>query len=219
MRFIPLFAAAAALLSSAAALPAPAAAQGGQQPAAIVEGAVGTGDVEFMDYLYEGQTFSLKPGERVDLGYLQSCLEETITGGDVTVGRERSAVTNGIIQRRKIECDGNRLSLSGNAAAAADRSGAMVYRDPFVADVTLYGVSPAVTLPAPGRLVFQRLDRPEPSIELDIAEPRADLSREGVRLAPGGTYRAAAAGGRTVIVKIDPAAAEDAPILARLLRF
>jgi hypothetical protein len=207
---------AAALISSAAALPAPAAAQGARQPAAIVESAIGTRDVEFMDYLYEGRTFSLKPGERVELGYLRSCLQETITGGEVRVGEERSAVTNGIVQRRKVECEGNRLSLSGNAAAA-ERSGAMVYRDPFVADVTLYGVSPAVTLPAPGRLVFQRLDRPEPPIELDLAASRVDLAGDGVRLSPGGTYRVAAAG-RTIIVKVDPAAAEDGPILARLLR-
>jgi hypothetical protein len=168
-----------------------------------------------MDYLYEGQALSLKSGQVLVLGYLQSCLQEIITGGTIIIGRERSAVTAGIVERRKVECDGNRLTLTAEEAAT---SGAMVYRDLLKPQLILYATSPAVIVPTPGMVHFQRIDKPAPAIDIEMTGTRADLAQQGIQLTPGAVYRATASG-RTILFKIDSWAGGKAPILSRLLAF
>ncbi len=56
------------------------------------------------------------------LGYLRSCLRETITGGKVTVGLEQSKVAGAKLVRERIECDGTKLLLTPEQASASPGS-------------------------------------------------------------------------------------------------
>src|SRR3954463_11959808 len=62
-------------------------------PIALVEDVKSaTAEVEFMDYVGRGQVIKLEARDLLVLSYLKSCEHETITGGTVTVGAERSDV-------------------------------------------------------------------------------------------------------------------------------
>jgi hypothetical protein len=186
-----------------------------QAPAAIVEEVSGVGDLGVMQYVYPGRQLDLRAGQRVVLGYLASCLIEAITGGQVTVGTERSQVIDGIVQRRKIECTPNRLLLTREET---ERSGAMVYRDPLQPQVTIFGLSPAISLTHPATIRLQRIDQPGAAIEIEITGLGADLAQQGIMLAPNGVYRASIDDRPIVTFRVDPDATDHAPLIARLLR-
>jgi len=74
--------------------------------AAIVESISGNiSGVEVMDYLRTGQVIQLRPDQTIVLSYETSCVRETITGGTVTVGIDRSLVLSGQIRRFEGPCD------------------------------------------------------------------------------------------------------------------
>src|ERR1700689_5751805 len=74
-------------------------------PTALVEDIKSTtADVEFMDYVGAGQVIKLRPSDLLVLSYLKSCEHETITGGTVTVGTDRSEVDGGKVARTKVAC-------------------------------------------------------------------------------------------------------------------
>jgi hypothetical protein len=58
-----------------------------------------------MDYLRSGQIIQLRPYQTIVLSYETSCVRETITGGMVTVGIDRSQVVAGQISRSEYPCD------------------------------------------------------------------------------------------------------------------
>src|SRR5437899_11320027 len=81
-----------------------------QSPAAVVEEVKGNpAGVEFMDYVVPGKVIRLGPQGSIVLGYMKSCWRESITGGTVTVGTEKSEVESGKIERTKAECDAGRM--------------------------------------------------------------------------------------------------------------
>ena len=217
MRFLAHLVAAATALAAAPVLAAP--------PAAIVEEAPAGLAVQPMDYLTEGQTIALQPGQRLVIGYLESCTVETVTGGRVVVGKAESRVEGGKVERKTIGCEGDRLVL---APGQAGKSGAMVYRKPPQpggrvqlprADVVVRAQSPVLALNAGGssKVTLERLDRDAPVQAFEVPG-RLDLAKAGIRLPPGALYRARAASGATVVFMIDPdAGAEAGPILARLV--
>jgi hypothetical protein len=188
------------------------------RPVAVVEDVSGSRDVRVMEYLYEGRRLSLKPDEGLVIGYLGSCLVETITGGEVTIGAERSRVDRGAVSRHKIACDAEKLLLTD---AQSDAGGAMVYRNApdKLAEPSgrIYGLSPALSVPAPGLVRLQRLDQPAPVIELEMTGLEADLSTNGVQLAPKGLYRVTI-DARALVFRVDAGAKEHAPLISRLLR-
>jgi hypothetical protein len=216
--------AAAALLLAAPALAA---------PAAIVEDAEGgVAGVEAFDYVDAGRVIELKANGVLVLGYLKSCVSETIRGGTVKVGAEQSEVTGGRVERKTNPCDGGRLRLT---AEQAGKSGAMVFRkvppapaavagQMPAAQLTIYGTSPVVRLGAApagtrSQVSFERLDQAAPPIAVEVAGAKADLAKAGVQLAAGGLYRASQ-GERSVVVRIDPAAASGGgPVVGRLIQF
>ncbi len=105
------------------------------EPMAIVENiSGGPAGFAFMDYLEEGRVIDLGPGGTITLGYLSSCWLETIRGGRVVVGREKSVVESGKVQRKRVDCDGGAIKLS---VEEADKSGVMVFRRPPGAQRTL----------------------------------------------------------------------------------
>ena len=72
-----------------------------------------------------GQVIKLAPSDVLVLSYLKSCEHETITGGTVTVGTERSDVQGGQVVRAKVPCDGGKMRLT---AEQASQSAASAFR-------------------------------------------------------------------------------------------
>src|SRR5688572_16817562 len=65
-------------------------------PTALVEEVnSASADVEFMDYVGTGQVIKLAPKDTIVLSYLRSCQHETITGGIVKIGADKSDVEGG----------------------------------------------------------------------------------------------------------------------------
>ncbi len=216
MRAVIFFAAAAAMAGGVARA-AP--------PSAIVEDATDGINVAFMDYVEPGRIIALGADGKIVLGYLRSCLRETITGGDITVGTERSAVRNGRIETERVECDGGALQLT---SAQAAKGGVLVLRAPAKAggtarmpraQFTLYGTSPLIRVAAAGRVVITRLDRDEKPLEIEVRGRFVDLAIFRTSLKPGGLYRATN-GKSDLVFKVDAFARPGPePIIGRLIAF
>jgi hypothetical protein len=197
-------------------------------PIALVEDVKSaTADVEFMDYVGNGQVIKLGPGDTLVLSYLKSCAYETIIGGTVVVGAEQSAVQDGQISRAKVPCAGGKIQLSSQQAS---KSGASAFRLQS-ADIqpVLYGLSPVVQLPrvlaSDNRtLLIERVDRKGERHEFKIDDAAAggsfyDLATNNGRLSRGAIYKASL-DGHTMLFKIDAKATPGpAPVISRLLRF
>ena len=199
-----------------------------QVPTALVENVKSaTAGVEFMDYVGSGQIIKLAPHDTLVLSYLQSCEQETITGGTVIVGAERSDVHGGRIVRTKAPCDGGKIRLSD---AEASKSAASAFRlQSAGTEVTLYARSPAVQFPRmPARhdrtLLIRRVDRPGERHAIKINDAIAtagfyDLAKIKLSLTRGAVY-VASIGGQNLPFRIDAnATSGPAPIASRLLRF
>ena len=194
-------------------------------PSAIVEDVNASGaGVAFMDYVAPGRVIRLGASGTLTLGYLRSCLRETITGGKVTVGMEQSEVAGAKLVRERIECDGTKLLLT--PAQAAKSMGA-VFRAPPPGggglpqpQFTLYGASPVISLSKPsGTVVLERLDRPAPAMTILVEGGFADLADLKKSLKPGGIYQARD-GKFAVVFKVDPFARPGrGPLVGRLIRF
>ena len=65
---------------------------------ALVESS-NSASVALMDYVQAGQIIRLGPHETIVLSYMSSCLRETITGGSVIVGTDRSDVRFGSVEK------------------------------------------------------------------------------------------------------------------------
>ncbi|HXQ66845.1 MAG TPA: hypothetical protein VN980_09755 [Alphaproteobacteria bacterium] len=202
-------------------------------PVAMVEDVKSkSAGVQFMEYLTRGKVIALGPKDVLVVDYFHSCVRETITGGTVTVGAERSDVIGGDVSFETVQCDGGQLRLTTQQAS---QSGVVVYRalpkpgekptEANAVERTLYGLSPLIDLHAKsGKLVVERLDKTGERIELNLAASDLlrgsfyDFARHGRKLAAGGVYRASA-NGRSVVFKIDPSAQPgEADLAGRLLQ-
>ena len=211
--------AAAAFLSVV--LTATAALAGG--PAAIVEDIdAPNATVSMMDYVESGQAIALGGNGTLVLGYLRSCLRETITGGTVTVGAEKSTVAGGKVVRERVECDGGKLQLTleqaGKSAVVAFRksAGGMAVTPSY----KIYGTSPVIRTGRDVReIVIERLDRPGGTLTFKVERGYVDLAAAGKALKPRGLYRVRA-DGRQVVFKVDAYARPGAgPLIGRLVGF
>ena len=196
-------------------------------PVAVVEDVSGNPDgIQFMDYVEAGRDIKLGPQDSIVLGYLTSCWRETITGGTVTVGTERSDVQDGMVERSTVTCAANKMQLT---AELASKSGAMVFRDmqndAQHPQLTIYGRSPMIEVkPDEGTLTVERIDRSGETHRIAVTADQLvhgtfiDLAKTGVELAAGGVYRAKTAG-QGIVFKVDPdALSGESPILGRLVR-
>lgn len=187
------------------------------EPVAIVEEAPEHTGVLFMDYLDAGYAFELAPAEKLIVSYLKSCQRETITGGRVLIGFEKSTVKGGSIDRDEVDCSGRGMKL---APSQAQESGVVVYReaDKYAALAASYGTQPLFAPIENGQLIIQRVDAFEKPAEVEATGARLDLLALGVSLTPGGVYRLR---GPTVdfLFAIAPnAKAGDIPLISRLIR-
>jgi len=193
-------------------------------PVALVEAVNGSSaDVEFMDYVEVGKVIRLGPQDGIVLSYLKSCVRETITGGTVTIGTERSEVESGKVERSVVQCEGGKMLLTaqtGSQSAALVLRGGPGPKPQF----TLYGLSPIVELNGSGTLVIERIDRSGERHTVAIDQKQLlhgsfyDFTNFGKTLVPGGVYRATF-GAQQVVFKIDPQSKPgESPIVGRLLR-
>jgi hypothetical protein len=197
-------------------------------PTALVEDVrSATANIEFMDYVGPGQVIKLQPQDLLVLSYLKSCEHETIVGGTVHVGSDRSSVEGGKIDRSTVPCDGGKMQLSSQEANASGASAFRLQSSPV--DHTLYSLPPIIQLPkvmtADRTLIIARKDElgQRIKIKIDPGVPSGafyDLADANVEsLVPGATY-SASIGGHKMTFKVDPNAKfGGAPLISRLLRF
>jgi hypothetical protein len=197
-------------------------------PIALVEDVKSaSADVEFMDYVGTGQVIKLAPGDVLVLSYLKSCEHETITGGTVHIGSDKSDVEGGRIVRTKVPCNGRNMKLSPAQANASAASSFRLQNAAF--EPTVYALPPVIQIPKIGTagsrtLVIERKNRPSERFAVELDESLAngglyDLAKTDTRLRRGAFYTATL-GSRTFTFKVDAKAKTGkTPIVSRLLRF
>ncbi len=197
-------------------------------PTAVVEDVKSaTADIEFMDYVGKSQVIKLEPHDVLVLSYLKSCEHETITGGTVTVGSERSEVQDGQVVRSKVACDGGRIRLSKEQASKSAASAFRLQSSDI--EPTLFARAPLVQLPKvlasnDRTLLIERTDRRGERHEIKIDDTVAaagfyDLAKINVSLTRGAIYDASI-GSHKMTFQIDAKAKSGpAPVVSRLLRF
>lgn len=189
---------------------------------AIVEDAPAGAPVALFEFLPEGHTFELAQGERIVIGYLASCRQETIEGGAVKIGSRRSVVAEGLIGHRVVPCDSGGLELTADEAGG---SGVFLVRrvdspgpEP---DLTIHSTRPLFIGAKGPDVTIERLDRPGWKLTLPVVAGRADSGAAGEatgELTRGALYRATA-GGSKVVFRIDKLARREATTLSRLVPF
>lgn len=102
------------------AVPDSALAKSPKRPVALVESIEDApkAGVEILDYLYRKQKINLGKTGTIVLSYFDSCVQETITGGKVKVGRLKSKVRRGKIATATIPCQGSRMIVAADALEA-----------------------------------------------------------------------------------------------------
>jgi hypothetical protein len=197
-------------------------------PTALVEDVKSaSADIEFMDYVGAGQVIKLEPNDVLVLSYLKSCEHETIAGGTVRVGSEKSEVDGGKIVRTKVPCNGGNMKLSQQQANASGASSYRLQNAHF--EPTVYALPPVIQIPKlrngdTRTLVIERTSRPSERFALEIDDSLAaggfyDLAKTDTRLRRGALYTATL-GSRKFTFKVDAKAKTgNAPVISRLLRF
>jgi hypothetical protein len=197
-------------------------------PTALVEDVKSaTAGIEFMDYVRGGQMIRLEPRDVLVLSYLKSCEHETITGGTVIVGVERSDVRDGQIVRAKVLCDGGKMQLNSQQASASAASAFRLQNADI--QLALYARAPVVQFPKvmaseDRTLRIERTDRRGERHEFKIDDTIAavgfyDLAKINVSLTPGAIYNATIGVHKTTFQIDANAESGPAPIVSRLLRF
>jgi hypothetical protein len=215
---------ATAAVALAATLAVAAAAAAAPLQVALVEAVSATSaGVEPMDYVETGSIIALGPDDTLGLSYMSSCIQETITGGTVTVGTYQSEVESGRVKRIKVQCDAGKMLRGGKTTLG----GSILRGELRAPDAPplLYGSSPLLELKAHGVLVIERMDKGGERYVVDVASEHLlrgrfyDFARWGKPLHAGGVYRAVF-GAQTIVFEIDPHAEPGyVPIMSRLLRF
>jgi hypothetical protein len=197
-------------------------------PTALVEEVKSaSANIEFMDYVGTGQRIELEPTDVLVLSYLKSCEHETITGGTVRVGLEKSEVQGGKVSRRKVPCNGGNMKLSSQEANATGASSFRLQNASF--EPTVYALPPVIEMTRlrageSRTLIIERVNRPSERFAIEMDESLAsggffDLAKSEARLQRGASYTATYAG-RKMKFKIDARAETGkTPVVSRLLRF
>jgi len=195
------------------------------QPAAIVEDVNATdADVSIFEYLEAGRQIRLSTGDMLVLGYLSSCLRETIHGGEVTVGTVQSFVDGGLVIREEVECDGGSTDLS---VAEASQSGVIAFRQgpgshargTRTRPVKIFSSEPVFLFSEQAsELVIHRLDRDEDDLDLPIRQAWLNMADQNLALVAGGLYEASVGSARLVF-QIASHATAGGPLVGRMIQF
>jgi len=201
-------------------------------PTALVEDVKSTSaDIEFMDYVGTGQVIRLEPHDVLVLSYLKSCEHETITGGTVRVGTDKSDVEGGKIARAKVPCNGGNMKLSAQQANASGASSFRLQNASF--NPTVYALPPVIQIPKlraddSRTLTIERSGKRNERFTVEIDETlinggfydlARDMTTSDKRLKRGAVYKATL-GHRKMTFKVDAKARTGTtPVVSRLLRF
>lgn len=188
---------------------------------AIVEDLSGLAGLSRLDLLTPGQQIDLGENGRIVLGFLDSCWEDSVTGGRIVVEARRSRVEGGDVVRRQVECDPSGLAKLVSMGPLRQRAIVPVPGDELPEpDVVLFGRSPVVLSGGADQvLIIERLDVPDPPLQLQIATGRIDFLDRKIELEPKGLYRFAT-NGASIVAQIDELAeAGPSPVVGRLLVF
>ena len=191
----------------------------GPAPTAIIEEVGPTVEgVQVLEYLAPGQTIRLGEDGEIVIGYLTSCVRETVTGGTVTVGASESTVERGTVVRERVRCNGGGAQLT---QAQREKSGVSTWRKGDTEQPRrIYSLTPLLTFASPpGRVVIERTDFPAEPIEIANPGRVVDLAEHAQTLARGGRYTIHAAGLSEEIVIDTAARVHGGPVVGRLIRF
>ena len=169
-----------------------------------------------MDFLDAGTNFEFRPSESIVIGYLSSCVLESITGGKVTIGQHQSIVIGGEVNRRTLECaSGDKIGGSVKNQTAA----AVVFRGMKNKNAAIYSLFPIVRLGSDdGQLMVTRADGKGDPQNVAIEKGIADFGNSRFQLKRNKVY-ILSSGGRTKTVKVSPRAKRDVPLLSRVMLF
>lgn len=186
----------------------------GRRVAIIEEGAIASAQLQEFDLLDEGQEFVLGANEIVVIGYMSSCMRETIAGGMVTIGAKQSEVTGGKVAREEVTCTEPQLSLT----AAESQQGATIAFRPADAFKRVYTQTPLLQGLEPGSLSVEIIsvadNKSLGSFQSDTG--RIDLADEKILLSPGKTYEVRLADS-TVTLEVDVGAKAGGSTLERVV--
>jgi len=198
-------------------------------PRAIVEEITAPGiNLEFMDYVREGQVIDLKAKELISLSYFSSCTQETIVGGRVIVGLHQSVVTGGSLYRRVTICPSTKLSLTKSQGKA---SGVLAFRAPqrkkspaSKPKIIIKHVSPIIEVGDAEQFQLHQVQPSKMEFELMISTKDllrgkfVDLAKLEITLKPGSKYRATVGKQSIEFVIHESAVAGTTTIIERLIR-
>ena len=193
------------------------------EPVALIEDiSAQRENFQIMDFLDVGTKIVLKADDTLKLGYLTSCIQESILGGTITVGKAKSVIVGGQVTRSLLTCEGNtKVSATKNKKRDA---GAVVFRNKKNAKTTkaeheVSGLRPLIYLPVTSNDVYLSiLSFKVKSYKFTVKNDIVDLAQNNIKLRRNVTYRLKA-GKRTTTFKVSVKARRKAAVLSRLLRF
>lgn len=190
-------------------------------PSAIVEDvSYDTSDLLIFDYLFPGREIAVPAGQKLTIGYLSSCVRETVSGGSIRIGDVQSE-GDAAITREAMSCAGAAAVVGADASATAltaiFRGGD---RSVVTGDRPVNSTLPVFLAPHNATsLSISRLDADAPEITVPITRGVVDLAAAGVSpLAPGGVYFASAGAAFVEFAIAADARATGGPATPRLVR-
>jgi hypothetical protein len=154
---------------------------------AIIEaGQVAAAGLMEFSLLSDGTEFELAAGETITIGYLKSCISETITGGNVVIGTEESVVTGGkVVRSESGQCVQPQLDLT---AADSQQSASLVVRGDGLVKI-LHQRSPILRSRA-GNTLFVEIVPIQGGAPMKLKSENGviDFAAENIELQPGQSY-------------------------------
>jgi hypothetical protein len=195
-------------------------------PSALIESVSGgISGAELLDYVSPGQVIQLGASGSLILAYLETCVRETITGGEVTIGMHASQVRGGEIKREFPPCSTANVSdwRALNSAGTVFRSGPLDKRLAKPKRSAIYSLSPIFEIADHGIMLLKRIDQPGEQYEVVVSPSSLirgrfyDFAAGNARLKAGGRYEVSL-GVNRLVFEVDETANAEGPLLARLVR-
>lgn len=169
------------------------------RPVAIVEDSARTdGKGQAFDLLAENDTVELAASETIIIGYLKSCVRETITGGKVTIGSKESVVEGGKVVREKTECAVNKLALT---ADESQQSATIAFRGMIK---HVYTKQPIIIVGTSQSVTIEPYDGGE-TWTLKPTDRRIDFRAAKLEMQAGKRYKVVGVK-NAMVIEVDPAA-------------
>lgn len=161
------------------------------EPVAIVEETTNyRGKVQEMDLLETGQRISLGVNGQIKISYLETCVVEQITGGEIRIGSGQSEITGGAVTRKKIVfCSTGGVVLS---KAQSNLSGVIAFRGGKKKNssnpILVYSRVPVIYASKEGHLRIRKENKKEPIFSKKIEKGMNIFTKDSIDLLPGSNY-------------------------------